>query len=102
MIKLLFILFVVVPVIWLLLILIFRMVAGMPAGDSQTLSEEHHNLSLVEDAGELQLLEMAREYPFGSKEQQAIMDQWKRLNQRNEAAKAQRRARIVDARMQGK
>ena len=69
---------------------------------SEDLRQAHDVAMIEEDAEEIQLLKLARMYPFGSPEQDKLMDEYKRVNQRHEAAQAQRRTKIVDARMQGK
>lgn len=70
--------------------------------NSDDLRQAHDIRMIEEDAEEIQLLKLARMYPFGSNEQDKLMAEYKRVNKRNEAAQAGRRAKIVDARMQGK
>ena len=84
-------------------LLLYLLARGMANSEnSDDLRQAHDIKSIEEDAEELLLLKLARTHKFGSDEQTQLMDEYKTVNQRNEAAQAKRRTKIVDARMQGR
>ena len=93
--RLVIILFVVVPVCWVILYLIGRAIFGNPQ-EADTLREQHYNLSQQENTDESKLLSAALQYPFGSPQQEALMEQYKKLEAKNAAKWNKRVKEIVD------
>ena len=69
---------------------------GQSADDkTRRQQQEHYNRGHAEDMEENRLLEKARQYPHGSKEQTAYMQEWKAVHARNEKLSKARIAQIV-------
>lgn len=81
-------------------VVLYLLARGMANNESSADLRQQHDIRMIEeDAEEIQLLKLARMHKFGSPEQDKLMDEYKRVNKQHEAAQAQRRTKIVDARM---